>query len=185
MSLEGKTDAEIEALATLADSVLSKPDTAGVFQRLVKRNNPDVSMPFVELEDRAAAAIAKQQKEIDELRSEHTQTTAQKQADSLYESLREHGAVSSRAGFEKLVTYASEQGFMTTEAGLRKAAMSLQQEMEAAEPTPATVGTGLFGMGTDDNSKSFMRNPLAHSRTVAAQAMDDIIKSRSKGKALH
>ena len=67
MSLEGKTPEEIQALAALADDVLSKPDTAGVFQRLVKRNNPAVSMPVVELEDRAAAAIAAANKKTDDL----------------------------------------------------------------------------------------------------------------------
>jgi hypothetical protein len=61
-----------------------------------------------------------------------------------------------------------------------------QQEQEAAEPTPVTVGNGLFRTGAnDDESKKFFANPMGHSRTVAAQAMEEIRKMRQKGAKAH
>lgn len=186
MSLEGKSPEEISALAALADDVLSKPDTAGVFQRLIKKNNPGVSMPLVELEDKAHAAFSQQNAKIAALEAERAQERAQAGANALYESLKDSGAVANRNGFNDLVKYASENGFMTTEAGLRKAAQLRAQEQEAAEPTPVTVGNGLFRTGTtDDESRNFFKNPMGHARTVAMQAMDDLRKMRSAGNKAH
>jgi len=182
MSLEGKSADEIAALAALADDVLSKPDTAGIFQRLVKKNNPDVSMPMIELEDKARAVFAQQGQQINQLSAKLAQKEAQDGANSLFESLRDGGSVRNRQDFSDLVKYAAENGFMTTEAGLRKASTMRQQEQEAAEPTPVTVGNGLFRTGANvDESKAFFANPLGHSRTVAAQAMEELRKMRANG----
>lgn len=186
MSLEGKSKEEIEALAALAADVLSKPDTAGVFQRLVKKNNPDVSMPMVELEDKARAEFARLEKKNATLEARLDQSDSQNGVNVLYENLRETGVVSTRAGFNQLVAWASENGFMTTEMGLRKAAMQREIEQESAEPTPPSLGNGSFPVGgTDEDSKNFFRNPISHARTVAAQAMDELRVQRSKGNKVH
>jgi hypothetical protein len=57
MSLEGKSQQEVAALAALSDSLLADPKTRGQFQRLVKVAKPGVSLPEIELEDKVAAAI--------------------------------------------------------------------------------------------------------------------------------
>ena len=186
MSLEGKSADEIAALAALADDVLSKPDTAGVFQRLVKKNNPSVSMPMIDLEDKARAVFTKQANDINALNQKLQQREAQDGANALFESLRESGSVSNRQDFSALVEYASKNGFMTTEAGLKKASTMRQQEQEAAEPTPVTVGNGLFRTGANvDESKAFFANPTGHSRTVAMQAMEELRKMRNLGNKSH
>lgn len=184
MSLENKSEDEIKALAALADSVLSKPDTAGVFQRLVKKNNPDISMPLVELEDKTVAALAVRDKEIDELKKSNQLSAAEKEANQLFESLRDAGHVGTRTDFNTLVKYASEQGFMTTQTGLTKAAMLRAQENESAEPTPASQIPG-FSLGEGDVGKSFMKDPIGTARTQAAAAMDDLRKERAKGARPH
>lgn len=186
MSLEGKTDDEIKALAALADDVLSKPDTAGVFQRLVKKNNPNVSMPLVELEDRAAATFKAQNDKLNELSGKLAVSDAEKAVNVLYENLRDAGAVTTRASFNELVKWASENGFMTTEQGLKKAAMQRDIEREAAEPTPQTVNNGFqLGAGSDDASKAFMKDPVGQARAAAAKAMDELRLGRSKGQKTH
>lgn len=178
MSLEGKSPEEIQALAALADDVLSKPDTASVFQRLVKKNNPDVSMPLVELEDKARVAFATQDKRLNEMQERINQGDAEKSATALYEGLRDSGTIRNKEDFNTLVTYASQNGFMTTSMGLKKAAMSLANESEAAEPTPSSAGYGSFSL-VDDSQKDFLKNPTAAGRSAAAQAMDEIAKGRA------
>jgi hypothetical protein len=186
MSLEGKSADEIAALAALADDVLSKPETSGIFQRLVKRNNPGVSMPMIELEDKAVAVFNKQGQEINNLNAKLAQREAQDGANALFEALRDAGSVSNKNDFNGLVKYASENGFMTSENGLKKAASMRQQEQEAAEPTPSSIGQGLFRTGAnEDESKKFFANPLMHSRNVAAQAMDELRKMRTQGNKSH
>ena len=187
MSLEGKSPAEIEALAALADSVLSKPDTAGVFQRLVKKNNPQVSMPIVELEDRTVAALQSRDTEIANLKKSAEQNEAERQVNAMYESLRDAGVCTTRASFSELVKWASENGFMGTETGLRKAAMQRESENQAAEPTPSTAQPSGFSLGLtgDELGKSFMKDPTGTARTQAMKAMDELRSARNKGTRPH
>ncbi len=185
MSLEGKTDDEIKALAALADDVLSKPETAGVFQRLVKRNNPNVSMPLVELEDKTVAALAERDKRIAELEKNNQLTAAEREANTLYEGLRDKGHVTSRESFNELVKWASENGFMTSLTGLTKAAMQRQAENEAAEPTPSTTNMPGFSIGEGDVGKAFMKDPVGTARTQAMAAMDGLRKQRAKETRTH
>lgn len=182
MSLEGKSAEEIEALAKLADDVLSKPDTAGVFQRLVKKNNPNVHMPLVELEDRAVARFKKQDEVIDGLKGEVEQGRAEKEANVIFENLRDDRVINTRAEFNALVTWASENGFMTSLMGLKKAAMQRDTEREAAEPTPSTSGQQGFELGQGDVGKEFMKNPVAAARSQASKAIDELIAQRSKNR---
>jgi len=182
MSLENKSDEEIRALAALADDVLSKPDTAGVFHRLVKRNNPNVSMPLVELEDKTSAALALRDKKIADLEAGNAQTNAERQVNMTFETLRDEGHCSTRGSFNELVKWASENGFTTSEMGLRKAAMQRALEQESAEPTPSTVQPAGFSFGQGgDLGKSFMKDPIGTARTQAMAAMDELRKERSKG----
>lgn len=185
MSLEGKTEDEIKALAALADDVLSKPDTASVFQRLVKKNNPNVSMPLVELEDKTVAALKVRDDKIDVLEKKNVQNDAERAASTLYEALREAGVVTTRAQFGELVIWAGSNGFMTTEMGLKKAAMQRAIEQEAAEPTPSNTLPGGFTLGEGDLGKAFMKDPIRTARTQAAKAMDELRKDRAQGKQAH
>jgi hypothetical protein len=183
--LEGKTDDEIRALAALADDVLSKPDTAGVFQRLVKKNNPNISMPIVELEDKTVAALSARDKRIEELEKRGQMSDAEREASNLYENLRDAGHVSTRTSFSDLVKWASENGFMTTQTGLTKAAMQRAIEQEAAEPTPSTSHQQGFELGQGDLGKAFMKDPIGTARAQAMAAMDDIRKERAKAARTH
>ena len=185
MSLEGKTQEEINALAELADDVLSKPDTAGVFQRLVKRNNPNVSMPIVELEDRAAAALKQRDERINKLEGTIQQTEEQTRANLMYENLRDDGVIRNRAAFDDLVKWASENGFMTTEQGLRKAAMQRSVENEAAEPSVPIMDHGRFRIAEGDLGKDYMKDPAGTALREASKAMEEIAKQRAKGSRAH
>lgn len=187
MALEGKSQEEIAALAALADDVLTDPKYAGTFKRMLKAKNPNLSMPDVELEDRARAEFAKRDKTIEELQNERAQDKAERQTNEVYENLRDAGTVTSRANFSELVTWAGANGFLTTEMGLKKAGMARAAEMEAAEPTPQAIGPGSnFAVADNaDDAKSFMKDATGHARQVAARAMDELRATRAKGTKTH
>jgi hypothetical protein len=185
MSLEGKSPEEIKALAELADDVLSKPDTAGVFQRLVKKNNPGISMPLIEAEDRVAGALKIRDDKIAALEKRLEQKGAEDGTNVLYESLKEAGVVASRTAFSDLVKYASDNGFQATEQGLRKARMQRDIEQEAALPTPVNGAPGTFQIAEGELGKSFMKDPGGTARTEAMKAMDEIVKNRRAGRTAH
>lgn len=175
MGLEGKSTEEIEALAQLADSVLSNPKTRGVFQRTLKAANPSLSIPELELEDRVAAAVKPHIDKVAAIEAKTARDEQVSQANNLYENLHDERVVAGRKDFNALVTYAAEKGFMTTEQGLRMAASHRTSEQEAAEPTPSNMG--MAGILQRDN-KDLMKDPVGWARREAAIAMDELAKKR-------
>src|SRR3989304_4576955 len=131
MSLENKTAQEIEALAALADSVMSNPATRMEFQRTLKKANPNISVPELEVEERIAAIAKPHIDKVRELEARDAQRNAEAAANALFEALRDDGVVASRKDFNELVKYAAEKGFATIESGLR-----LPASHRAAGPTP-------------------------------------------------
>jgi len=136
MSLENKTAQEIEALAALADSVMSNPATRMEFQRTLKKANPNISVPELEVEERIAAIAKPHIDKVRELEARDAQRNAEAAANALFEALRDDGVVASRKDFNELVKYAAEKGFATIESGLRLAASHRAAEQTPAEPTP-------------------------------------------------
>lgn len=178
MSLEGKTAQEIEALATLADSIANNPRTRMPFQRLLKAANPGISVPEVDMEERVAAAVKPHVEKIEKLEARDAQLEAQTAGNVLYENLRDDGVVKNRATFGELVKYASEQGFQTTDSGLRMAARHRSAEQESAEPTPYTAGG--FDLSDTKTNGDLMKNPNAWARDTASRVLDEIAKGRNK-----
>lgn len=174
MALEGKTTEEIEALAQLADSVLSNPKTRGVFQRTLKTANPSLSIPELELEDRVAAAVKPHIDKVATLEATNARNAEMAQANTLYETLHDDRVVSGRKDFNELVKYAADKGFMTNEQGLRMAGSHRVTEQEMAEPTPHIMTAELL----QRDNKDLMANPALWARQEAAKAMDELAKRR-------
>lgn len=177
MGIEGKSTEEIEALATLAESIGSNPKTRMQFQRLLKQANPNISVPEVEIEDRIQAAVKPHVDELERLKARDAQSDAQAAANALYENLRDDGLVKNRTGFGDLVKYANEHGFQTTDGGLRMAAQHRRAEQESAEPTPQTAA-GAFDINDRATNKDLMANPAAWARNTALSALDELAKKR-------
>src|SRR5258708_11251871 len=157
MSLEGKSQDEISALASVTDELLNDPKYAMDFKRLVKAHNPNASVPDVELEQRVAGALKVRDDKIDALEKDKALTASEKATNMLYEALRDTGHVTTRDSFNKLCTYANEKGFMVNETGLRMASQHQRNEQEAAEPTPMLGVEPGFELGQGDLGKSFMK----------------------------
>lgn len=175
MSLEGKSPEEIEALAVLADSALSNPNTRGIFQRVLKKANPNLSIPELELEDRVAAAVKPHIDKVANLEATNARNVELNSANMLYETLHDDRVVAGRKDFNELVTYAAGKGFMTTEQGLRMAASHRTAELEAAEPTPSNMAMTKI---LQRDNKDLMKDPAGWARSQAALAMDELAKKR-------
>ena len=174
MSLEGMDPAEVEALATMAKGLRDNPKTRTHFLRLAKAANPELVVPELDLEARAAAAIEKQNERLQKLQDRDTERDAQSAANALYEGLRDDRVVSSRNDFSALVKFAAEKGFQTNDAGLRMASQHRRAEAEAAEPTPSTISRG----APVPVSKELMSNPVAWARNTANEAMAELKSKR-------
>lgn len=183
MSLEGKSPEEIQALAAISDELLADPKYGMAFKRLVKAQNPNASVPDVELEQRVAAELGARDKEITDLKKNNELNAAERQTNALYEALRDAGAVTTRDSFVKLCEYANKNGFMVNETGLKMAARHKENEEQAAEPTPMNGIREGFELGEGEVGKSFMKDPAGTARTVAAKAMDELKNLRNKGGA--
>ena len=177
MSLEGKSEQEITALATLANSVLENAKTRMAFQRMVKHANPNVSLPEVELHDTIAAAVKPHIDKTQELEAKLAQDTERRAQDVMYETLREEGVISGRKDFSEIVKYASEKGFQTNDAGIRMAATYRQHEQRSAEPTP--LNHGLPNAVLPRDNKELMKNPVEWARQQAAEAMKELAKQKA------
>lgn len=180
MSLEGKSPDEINSLAALSDALLNDPNTRREYQRLLKKQNPKLSLPEIDTEDRAEAAVKPLVERLDKFQEDQQVSAAQRQANERFESLRDNRVVNTRKEFGELVKYANEKGFQTNEAGLTLAAAHRQDETAAAEPTPHSAA--LAHLVPKDN-KDLMRDPQRWARDTANAAMNEVIKNRGRAAA--
>ncbi len=181
MSLEGKSEEEIQALAAIADELVNDPKYGMAFKRLVKAHNPNASVPDVELEQRVAVELQARDKEIGDLKKDKVLNESERATNALYEALRDSGNVTTRDSFVKLCEYANKNGFMVNETGLKMAARHKQNEEEAAEPTPMNGVVPGFELGEGELGKAFMKDPRGTALNVAAKAMDELKKLRGPG----
>lgn len=176
MSLEGKSEDEIKALASIAEGLLSNKDTRLPMQRMMKRVNPGLVIPEVDSVERIEAATKPLQERIEKDREERELERQQRAAQELRRNLRDAGSIENDAQFEELVTYAAAHGFQTNEAGLKRAASARAAEQEAAEPTPQSAAHSLLPKGVKD----IMKDPARWARETANNAMTELMKGRKR-----
>lgn len=175
VNLEGMDEAEIRSLALLSKSVRDNPATRKEWLGILKKGNPNLSIPELDLEQHAEKALSARDKEIADLRAEMQANEQQRAAQARIAALRDEGVIRNANDFSDVVKYASENGFQTSDAGLKRAAAAMQAEREAAIPTPTSaIPKPHIG------NKDLMKNPQTWARTEAANVMDEIIKSRGR-----
>ena len=173
VTLENMDPGEIESLALLAKSMRDNPATRRDFLRNVKKANPALSIPEIDMEDARNTEFAARDKELAELKAKLDAQEQQTAAQARIAALREKGVVRNSAHFSDVVKYAAENGFQTSDNGLERAAAAMEAERQAAIPTPTNV-MARPAIG----NKDLMKNPQNWARHEAAKAMDEIIKAR-------
>ena len=178
MSLENASPETIAALAQLSDTMLSNPATRTEYQRLLKRASPDIVIPELEVENRVEERIKPMQEQMAEIQKQREMEAAQQATNTLYESLRDSGAVTNRSDFNDLVKHASDKGFMTSEAGLKMAAAHRNDERRAAEPTPTQIGA--IGGFKKEEMKDWFKDPRGRALAEANAALAEMGLGGSK-----
>lgn len=173
VSLEDMSPDEINSLALLARSMRDNPETRKTFLQTVKKANPNLSIPEIDVENASAAQLAARDKEIAELREKQQAFEQQQSAQARISALKEDGVVRNANEFNEVVKYAAENGFQVNDAGLKRAAEARRREMEAATPTP-THAMQRPAIG----NKDLMKNPQNWAREEASRVMDELIKQR-------
>lgn len=183
MSLEGKSPDEVQALAQLADSVLTNPKYRTPFQRILKAANPGISLPEVDMLDMVAGAVKPHIDKIAEMEqsraAEKAAQDAQNAANGLFESLRDDNITRTRGEFQALVKYANDNGFQTGEPGLRLAASHRSAETSLSTPTPMQ-GAGADFSPANESFKDFFKNGKEAATRIAHQTLDDIRSGKLK-----
>lgn len=180
MSLEGKSQEQIASLAELSDALLNDPNTRREYQRLLKKQNPKLSLPEIDSEDRVEAAVKPFIEKVEKMEANTAENAAQRKANEMFENLRDARVVDTRKDFNELVKYANEKGFQTNEAGLTLAAAHRSDEQSPAEPTPHSAA---FAQIVPKDNKDLMKDPQGWARNAANTAMAEIIKNRGRAAA--
>jgi hypothetical protein len=178
MSLEGKTQEEIAALAELALQISSNPKTRAGFLNLSKQNNPDASIPEVDIPiqvnkmmEAGLTRLAAAEKEVNDMKTERAILAKREALLSNPEITKLGVERSDLPAIEKLMV---EKHIPDHETAAEFYAL----QQRAAEPTPGSVRPSVreSTMPTID-MKSMGANTLAeHARRVAAQTLDAMRK---------
>lgn len=183
MSLEGKSQEEITALAQLSDSVLSNPKYRTPFQRILKAANPGISLPEVDMLDTVSAAVKPHVDALNEMQQQRAADKAaqeaQNSANALFEGLKDDGVVRTRADFESLVKYANDNGFQTSAAGLKLAGAHRSSATELSTPTPMGAGAADF-RPSNEVYKDFFKDPRGAATRIANEMVTDLKSGKLK-----
>ena len=169
MSLEGKSAAEIEALAELAQGLASDPKTRQGFLHLTKLANPGTSIPEIDIPANIRAAMDAPLKQLDALTKKQAEREMQDSILARRQELMSKGVTA--AEIPKLEKLMVDKGIANHETALEH--MRLQDR--SAEPTPSTTGTGMrkFEKPTMPDLKAFGGDMKAFTYKTANDVIDE------------
>jgi len=130
--------------------------------------------PELEVEDRIAAATAKQTEEAEALRAELTKRDIAQQRREIREQMHEKFPGISFEDIEKCMV---DNAIGKHES----AAQFLANQRQLAEPVPEVPGRG-GPMMMPDEAKQFFKTPDRTARRLAHEAMTDLINKRNRAR---
>ena len=136
--LEGKSAAEIESLAALADSLASNPNTRRGFLQLTKQANPQANIPEIDLPAQFNGMLSETQKRLDaaeaKLAERDLRDRVETQRRELGVSPTELAAIEKTMVDHKIADHGTAKRF-------------LDMQNRQAEPTAASINTGMRRFG--------------------------------------
>lgn len=171
MSLEGKDPSEIEALASLAESLSSNPATRQGFLRLTKQVNPTANIPEIDTIDRVAAGLKPHLDRLKELEQKQLQRDVMDRIQAGRERALQVSGVTAAdmPAIEKLMQERQIPDHAT-------AAEFHAMQQRAAEPTAASFShqSRTFGAPQMPDAKEFGGNLQTWSRNQAYATIDEM-----------
>jgi hypothetical protein len=176
MSLEDMSFEARDQLAELAKSLADNPKTRKQFLRLTKEVKPDLPVPELEIEDHTNAAIEMMRKENESLRNKMAEKDAMEALDKKRQSLIRKGLAQTDEDIEQI-----EKVMLENKIADHEAAAKYWEYMRQSEaPTPSVFNTNVVKNQNWDLSK-FAKNPIQTARNVAAEALQELRKSKPIG----
>lgn len=174
MSLEGKSQEEIAALAELAEQLANDPKTRNGFLSLSKIANPNAHIPEVDIPHQVKGILEAGLKRVEEAEKKVAEMEAERNITARRKALVSSGKASERDidAIEKLMVDKKIPDHET-------AAEFYAMQQKAAEPTPANARQNVreTTMPTVD-TKPFKGNLNEWARNMAAKTLDEL-----RGKA--
>jgi hypothetical protein len=168
VSLEGKSDQEIQALAMLAEELAKNPKTRMGFLKLAKERDPSLVIPEIELENRIETITRAERERLEKLEKRLAEDDANRPVYEARTKLKDQGYDAKQIDdIEKLML---EKQIASHET----AAEHYKLSQKAAEPTPDRFSQ--LTMPKLDIPKGMTIQKYA--RDKAHEAMDDLIKAR-------
>jgi hypothetical protein len=174
-SLENLTPEQLEGLTrskALLDSVLNDPETRKPALRLLKKKNPTLSIPEIDAEEAAAAAIEKERSERQALEAKIREAEARENVRAQREKVVAEGYCS----LDEIP--ALEKFMLDNEIPNYEKAAKLFKQAKRAESAAAAAHVSGDNTLSMPNDKELYRNPTRWARQQAALEIDRIIGAR-------
>lgn len=171
-TLEGMTPEAIANLAGLANTLANNPETRAGFLGLVKKADPSVSIPEVDMPLRIEAAAKESNERVAKLEAQLLERDVRDNVMQIRNSLVKRG-LASEADIPEVEKLMLEKGISSHET----AAEFYQSQKRSAEPTPSSQGYKVHTMPTVD-AKLFGGNLKQWGRAEAARVIDDMKAGR-------
>lgn len=172
VSLEGVSAEEIAGLATLAKRLGSNPKTRKDFMRLVKSDNPALSIPEVDLPDEIMAKIAEDAKERQKLEARLLESEQREEIRARREAIKRAKGLND-SQIEEVEKMMVEKGIHNHET----AADFFLSQQKMAEPTPSFEPAKRLEIPALDKIKS-NQSPIDMYKTAMHTAIDDLKSGR-------
>lgn len=154
-----------QALGQTMHRLLSNPELRKTTLGLLKKADPSVSLPEVELDERLNEMSSQQEKKIQDLEAKLAQKEMIEKRERQFAQLRERGLEPTEV--EKTMVEKRIADYET-------AAKFLEMERQVAPPTPSS----LMPISLPDDAKAIMKNPRSWATTEAHKAMNDLLAKR-------
>jgi hypothetical protein len=169
VSLEGLSEAQIKQLATGMHQLLqsNNSEVRRGAQRLLKRVDPNLNFPEIELDEAISAAVKPLQEDNEKLRNDLKERDFKATVSAEHERVRQRGFK-----VEDVQKFMTERGIVNFDTAMNV----LDMEQRLATPTPEAV-SGVYEL--PEKSKEIFTNPAQWARRTAHQVIDEF-KNRKR-----
>ena len=171
-TLEGMTPEAIANLAQLSNTLANNPSTRAEFLGLVKKADPSVSIPEVDMPEKINVAMKEANEKIEKMRRELAERDARDNVMNIRNNLVKSGKAT-EADIPEVEKLMLEKGISSHET----AAEFYQSQKKSAVPTPSSGGYNVQTVPKID-VKEFGGSLKSWGRATAAKVIDDLRAGR-------